>query len=359
MLHPDSPWRRFDWPFFLPIVGLTVVSLVVLYSAGEEDPSLVLAQAIRFGIGLAAFFVAAAFSPRLLALLAPYAYAATVVMLVLVLVVGSEGMGAQRWLVIGPLSIQPSELMKLVLPLTLAAFLSHQDYPPSAPVQITALSLIAMPAALVVNQPDLGTAVLIAVSGLIVLFLAGAPMRLFGILGGLAAASLPTLWYMLHDYQRRRLVGFFNPSADPQGAGYHIIQSKIAIGSGGFTGKGWLEGTQSQLEFLPERHTDFIFAVLSEEFGLLGALVLLALYLFLVFRGLTIAFRSREMYARLVAGGISAVFFFYVVINIGMTTGLLPVVGVPLPLVSFGGSSIVALLTGLGFVMGIGMRRGR
>jgi rod shape determining protein RodA len=359
MLHPDSPWRRFDWSFFLPILGLAIFSLVVMYSAGDEDPSLVIGQAARFGVALAVFFVVAAIPPRAVALLAPYAYAATLIMLILVPLVGAEGMGAQRWLAVGPLTIQPSELMKLALPLTLAAFLSHQDYPPSFGVLVTALVLIGLPAGLVVIQPDLGTSVLIAASGLVILFLAGAPMRLFAGLGALTVASLPALWYMLHDYQRRRLLGFLNPSADPYGAGYHITQSKIAIGSGGFTGKGWLEGTQAQLDFLPERHTDFVFAVLSEEFGMLGALVLLALYLALTFRGLTIAFRSREMYSRLVAAGISTVFFFYVVINMGMTTGLLPVVGVPLPLVSFGGSSLVALLAGLGLVMGISMRRGR
>jgi rod shape determining protein RodA len=359
MLHPDSPWRRFDWPFFLPILGLATLSFIVLYSAGDEDPGLVLGQAARFGVALAVFFVAAAIPPRVLALLAPYAYAATLAMLVLVPLVGAEGMGAQRWLAVGPLTIQPSELMKLVLPLTLAAFLSHQDYPPRPAVLFTSLVLIGLPAGLVADQPDLGTAVLITASGLVILFLAGASLRLFVALGALVLASLPAIWYMLHDYQRQRLVGFLNPSADPYGAGYHITQSKIAIGSGGFTGKGWLEGTQAQLDFLPERHTDFIFAVLSEEFGMLGALVLLALYLLLTLRGLTIAFRSREMYSRLVAAGLSTVFFFYVVINMGMTTGLLPVVGVPLPLVSFGGSSLVALLAGLGLVMGISMRRGR
>jgi len=358
MIHPDSPWRRFDWAFFLPILGLAVISFIVLYSAGDEDPGLVAGQAARFGVALGVFFVAAAIPPRLLALLAPYAYAVTLLLLVLVPVVGAEGMGAQRWLELGPLTIQPSELMKLVLPLSLAAFLSHQDYPPSAGVIVTTLVLIGVPAGLVVIQPDLGTAVLIAASGLVILFLAGAPMRLFVGLGVLAVASLPALWYMLHDYQRQRLVGFLNPSADPYGAGYHITQSKIAIGSGGFTGKGWLEGTQAQLDFLPERHTDFIFAVMSEEFGMLGALVLLGLYLALTFRGLNIAFQSRDMYSRMVAAGLSTVFFFYVVINIGMTTGLLPVVGVPLPLVSFGGSSLVALLAGLGLVMGISMRRG-
>lgn len=359
MLHPDSPWRRFDWSFFLPILGLGVFSLILLYSAGDEDPTLVLGQLARFGVALAVFFVVAAIPPRVLALLAPYAYGLTLLMLALVPLVGAEGMGAQRWLAIGPLTIQPSELMKLALPLTLASFLSHQDYPPNSLVLLTCLALIAIPAGLVVIQPDLGTAVLIGVSGLVILFLAGTPMRLFVGLGTLALVSLPILWNKLEEYQQRRLVGFFDPSSDPQGAGYQITQSKIAIGSGGFTGKGWLEGTQSRLEFLPERHTDFIFAVLSEELGMLGGLVLLALYLFLTFRGLTIAFRSREIYSRLVAAGISTMFFLYVVINIGMTTALLPVVGVPLPLVSFGGSSLVALLAGLGIVMGISMRRGR
>ncbi|HKL78362.1 MAG TPA: rod shape-determining protein RodA [Gammaproteobacteria bacterium] len=359
LLHPDSPWRRFDWPYFLPILGLAVVSLVVLYSAGDQDTGLVVGQAARFGIALAAFFVAAAIPPRFLALAAPYLYLATLTMLILVPLVGQEGMGAQRWLVVGPLTIQPSELMKLVLPLTMAAFLSHQDYPPRPGVLLTSLAIIGIPTGLVLIQPDLGTSVLIAVAGLVVLFLAGAPWRLFMALGGLLLASLPAAWYMLHDYQRRRLMGFLNPEADPYGAGYHITQSKIAIGSGGLTGKGWLNGTQAQLDFLPERHTDFIFAVMSEEFGLLGGAVLLGLYLALTYRGLVIAFRSREMYNRLVAAGLSTVFFFYVVINIGMTTGLLPVVGVPLPLVSYGGSSLVALLTGLGLVMGISMRRGR
>jgi len=359
LLPIDSPWRRFDWSYFLPILGLAVVSLTVLYSAGDQDIDLVVGQAIRFGIALAAFFVAAAIPPRFLALTSPYLYLAVLAMLILVPLVGESGMGAQRWLAVGPLTVQPSELMKLVLPLTMAAFLSHQDYPPSPGVLVTSLVLIGIPTALVLIQPDLGTSVLIAASGLVILFLAGAPWRLFLGLGGLLLASLPVAWSQLHDYQRRRVLGFLNPEADPYGAGYHITQSKIAIGSGGLTGKGWLNGTQAQLDFLPERHTDFIFPVLSEEFGLLGGALLLGLYLALTYRGLVIAFRSREMYNRLVAAGLSTVFFLYVVINIGMTSGLLPVVGVPLPLVSYGGSSLVALLTGLGLVMGISMRRGR
>jgi len=358
-LSPDNPWRRFDWPLFLPVLGLLVISLLVLYSAAEGEPGLVLGQLIRFAVAFTAFFVAAALPPRLLARLAPYAYAATIALLVLVLFYGVRGMGAQRWIELGPLTLQPSELMKLALPLTLAAFLSHRDFPLGIGVQLFSLFLIALPSVLVLLEPDLGTSLLIAASGMVVLFLAGAPMKLFFGLGTGLLASLPVIWYQLQDYQQRRLIGFLNPQADPQGAGYHITQSKIAIGSGGLTGKGWLEGTQAQLDFLPERHTDFAFAVLSEEFGLLGALVLLGLYLVISYRGLFIAFRSREMYSRLVAGGLSVMFFAYVVINIGMTTGLLPVVGVPLPLVSYGGSSLVALLSGLGLVMGIAMRRGR
>ncbi|MFA9462116.1 rod shape-determining protein RodA [Thiohalorhabdus methylotrophus] len=358
-LSPDSIWRRFDWPYFLPILGLATVSLIVLYSAGEQDPGLVIGQALRFGVAFLVFFLVAAIPPRLLSLLAPYFYVGVLLLLVLVPFVGTTGMGAQRWIVVGPLTLQPSELAKLVLPMTLAAFLSHQDYPPSPGVLISSLVLIALPTGLIMIQPDLGTSVLIAASGLVILFLAGTPWWFFASLGTLALAAMVPAWHMLHDYQRQRLLGFLNPEADPYGAGYHITQSKIAIGSGGLTGKGWLNGTQAQLDFLPERHTDFIFAVLSEEFGLIGGLVLLTLYLVLTLRGLVIAFRSREMYNRLVAAGISTMFFFYVVINIGMTSGLLPVVGVPLPLVSYGGSSLVALLAGLGLVMGISMRRGR
>ncbi len=359
LLPPSRVWRQFDWSFFLPILGLTLISLTVLYSAGDQDLALVLGQAARFGIALGVFFLAAAISPRLLANLAPFLYAATLLLLLLVPMIGAEGMGAQRWLALGPLTLQPSELMKLVLPLTLAAFLSHQEYPPNAVVLITSLALIGIPATLVALQPDLGTAVLIGASGIVILFLAGAPLRLFVAMVLISLAALPAGWSSLLDYQRQRLLGFLNPEADPYGAGYHITQSKIAIGSGGLTGKGWLNGTQAQLDFLPERHTDFIFAVLSEEFGLIGGLVLLALYLILTYRGLVIAFRSQEMYNRLVAGGLSTVFFLYVVINMGMTTGLLPVVGVPLPLVSYGGSSLVSLMAGLGLVMGISMRRGR
>lgn len=358
-LPPDSIWRRFDWAFFLPILGLALLSFTVLYSAGDQDPGLVLGQAFRFGVALAVFFTMAILPPRFFALTAPYLYLVTLGMLVLVLVVGESGMGARRWLEVGPLTVQPSEIMKLVLPLTLAAFFSHQDYPPDRWVLTVALILIGLPAGLVAIEPDLGTAILIAASGFVVLFLAGAPLRLFTALGIAGLASLPAGWYFLQDYQRQRVVGFLYPGSDPLGAGYHITQSKIAIGSGGLTGKGWLNGTQSQLDFLPERHTDFIFAVLSEEFGMAGAAVLLTLYLLIVGRGLVVAFRSREMYNRLVASGLVTTFFLYVVINIGMTTGLLPVVGVPLPLISFGGSSLVALLASLGLVMGVSMRRGR
>ena len=358
-LGSDSIWRRFDWPYFLPVLGLAVVSLVVLYSASDQNLRMVLGQTARFGIALGVFFLVAAIPPRLLSLLAPYLYGGALLLLALVPLIGSTGMGAQRWIQLGPLTLQPSELMKLVLPMTLAAFLSHQDYPPSPGVLVACLLLIGLPAGLVLIQPDLGTSGLIVASGVVILFLAGTPWWFFMGLGGLAMAAMPAAWYMLHDYQRQRLLGFLNPEADPYGSGYHIMQSKIAIGSGGLTGKGWLNGTQAQLDFLPERHTDFIFSVLSEEFGLIGGLALLTLYLILTMRGLVISFRSREMYNRLVAGGISTMFFFYVVINIGMTSGLLPVVGVPLPLVSYGGSSLVALLASLGLVMGVSMRRGR
>jgi rod shape determining protein RodA len=352
-------WRRFDWTLFLPIAGLVIISLVGLYSAGDQSPDLVIGQLWRFGVALAVFFFLAALPPNLLALATPVLYIGGVATLGLVLVVGEAHGGAQRWLPLGPVALQPSEPMKLILPLTLAAFFSRQEFPYRWVTVIFALLLIAVPAGLVAVEPDLGTAVLITLAGGVVLFLAGVAWRLFFTLAGLALAALPVLWSNLHDYQKRRLWGFLNPQSDPYGAGYHVTQSKIAIGSGGLTGKGWLNGTQAQLDFLPERHTDFIFAVLAEEFGLLGSLVLLALFLTVTVRGLLLAHRCRDAYMRLVAGSLTTMFFLYAVINIGMTTGLLPVVGVPLPLVSFGGSSLVSIMASLGLIMAVSMRQGR
>ncbi len=274
-------------------------------------------------------------------------------MLIAVLLFGSTGKGAQRWLDFGILRFQPAEILKLAVPMAAAWLLSSRALPPRPLWLLLAVMLTLVPVLLIAKQPDLGTALLVASAGAMVLFIAG--LSWWMILGMviLIAAVTPLVWLLMHDYQRARVLTFLNPESDPLGTGYHIIQSQIAIGSGGISGKGWLNGTQSHLEFLPERHTDFIFAVIGEEFGFAGILALLALYLFIILRGLLITARARDNYGRLLAGGLTLVFFIYVFVNTGMVTGLLPVVGVPLPLISYGGTSMVTLLIGFGMIMGI------
>ncbi len=284
-------------------------------------------------------------------------YGAGLMLLVAVLVFGHEGKGAQRWLDLGFFRFQPSELMKLAVPLLVATYLAERPLPPSFGRLLVGLVMIVVPSLLIAKQPDLGTSILIASSGLIVVFLSGISWRLIIGFITLCASALPVLWYVMHDYQRQRVLTLLNPESDPLGAGYHIIQSKIAIGSGGIFGRGWLEGTQSQLAFLPERSTDFIFAVIAEEFGLIGVGVLLVMYLLVAGRGLYIASQAQSSFARLLAGSISITFLVYVFVNVGMVTGLLPVVGVPLPLVSYGGTSMVTLLAGFGILMSIHTHR--
>ena len=301
--------------------------------------------------------VLAQVTPRQYLLWSPWLYIGTVGLLVAVLLFGLEGKGAQRWLSIAGVRFQPSEIAKITVPMMVAYYLSDQPLPPPLKRIGVSLALILVPVALIVRQPDLGTSLLIAASGLFVLFVSGVKWRL--IIGGavLAAASAPVGWVFMHDYQRQRVLTFLNPEQDPLGAGYHIIQSKIAIGSGGVYGKGWLNGTQSQLDFLPERSTDFIFAVFSEEFGLLGVLGLLALYLFVMGRGMYLAWSSQETFGRLLATSIVMTFFVYVIVNVGMVSGLLPVVGIPLPLISYGGTSLVTLLAGFGILMSMHSHR--
>ena len=277
-------------------------------------------------------------------------------LLVLVLATGDIGKGAQRWLDIG-IRFQPSEIMKLGVPMTLCWLLQERPLPPSFGVLLAMVVVIFLPAGMIGIQPDLGTAILIVLSGGVVIFLAGLGWGYIASIAALGAAALPALWLVMHEYQRKRILTLLNPESDPLGAGYHIIQSKIAIGSGGIFGKGWLNGTQGQLEFLPERHTDFIFAVIGEEFGLLGALALLSLYLFIVGRGLFIAAGAPDTFTRLLAGSLSITFFFYVFVNTAMVMGMIPVVGVPLPLVSAGGTSMVTLLAGFGILMSIQTHR--
>jgi rod shape determining protein RodA len=346
-----------DLPLLLGLMLLCSVGLVVLYSAGGESHALLQRQAVRMLIAFGVMFILAQIAPSHLLYWTPWLYGIGLALLVCVLLFGEVAQGAQRWLQVGPIKFQPSELAKISVPMMVAYFVADRALPPRIGRVLGGLFLIAIPTVLIARQPDLGTSLLIASSGVFVLFLAGVGWRLIAFSGVLAAACLPALWYTMHDYQRRRVLTFFDPEQDPLGAGYHIIQSKIAIGSGGVYGKGWLNGTQSQLEFLPERSTDFVFAVFSEEFGLLGVATLLILYLFIVLRGLYIAMGAQDAYGRLVAGSLIQTFFVYVFVNIGMVSGLLPVVGVPLPLVSYGGTSIVTLMAGFGLVMSIHTHR--
>lgn len=343
-----------DGPLLLGLLSLAIISLFVVYSAGGEDRDLVIRQAIRVGAAFVGMFVLAQLPPRFYERFSTPLYLIGLLLLVAVLLVGEVGKGAQRWLDLGPVTVQPSELMKLAVPMMLAWFINRRAIPPRLGRLVLALLLVLVPTLLIARQPDLGTSLLVACAGIFVIFLAGLSWRLITLALALVAAFTPVLWlYLMHDYQRQRVLTFLNPERDPLGAGYHIIQSKIAIGSGGIDGKGWLQGTQSQLQFLPERHTDFIFSVFSEEFGLTGVLVLLALYGFVILRGLVIALRAQDVFSKLLAGALTLTFFVYVFVNIGMVSGLLPVVGVPLPLISYGGTSMVTILAGFGILMSI------
>jgi len=345
-----------DGPLFAAIVLIAAFGLVVLYSAVGENMRLWTNQLIRLFVAFVAMLVTAQFHPDFLRRWTPWGYLAGIVLLVLVLVMGEIGQGARRWLDIG-IRFQPSEVMKLAVPMMAAWYLHDRHIPPSFRDLAVLGTVIIVPTVLIARQPDLGTSLLIAASGVIVVVLAGLPIRL---MLGLAIAAVPgafVLWHFMQDYQKQRVLTLLNPDSDPLGAGYNIIQSKIAIGSGGLFGKGWTNGSQAQLEFLPERDTDFIFAVVAEELGLFGALALLALYMFVVGRGLYIAATAQDTYSRLLAGSISLTFFVYVFVNTAMVSGLVPVVGVPLPLVSFGGTSMVTLLAGFGILMAIHSHR--
>jgi rod shape determining protein RodA len=348
---------RIDGPL---VVGLSLIAaygLVVLYSASGQSMPTVLRTLARLLLGAIAMLLLARINPNFLRRSTPWVYAAGCLLLVVVAAIGHVGMGAQRWLNLGLFRFQPSELMKLAVPMMCAWYLHERALPPSVTSLAAMGTLILVPVALVAMQPDLGTAALIAIGGALVIVLAGLRVRVMAGLLALAAAAAWFGWSFMHDYQRKRVLTFLNPQTDPLGAGYHIIQSQIAIGSGGVFGKGWMNGSQAQLEFLPERSTDFIFAVIGEEFGLLGLLLLLLLYAFVVGRAIYLATQTQDTFARLLAGSLALTFFVYVFINAGMVTGLLPVVGVPLPLVSYGGSSVVTLLAGFGILMALYSRR--
>ncbi len=361
----DSPQKRSIWMrmhidplFMLIILALLTFSAIVIWSASGQDPGMMERKLGQIAMGLIIMLVLAQVPPRVYEGWAPYLYIVSVILLVAVDAFGQISKGAQRWLDLGFIRFQPSEIAKIAVPLMVARFINRDVCPPTLKNTAIALVLIFLPTLLVAAQPDLGTSILVAASGLFVLFLSGMSWKLIGIAVLLVAAFIPILWFFLmHDYQRDRVMMLLDPESDPLGAGYHIIQSKIAIGSGGLRGKGWLHGTQSQLEFLPERHTDFIFAVLAEELGLVGVLLLLVLYLLLIMRGLIMAARAQTTFGRVMAGGLMLILFVYVFVNIGMVSGILPVVGVPLPLVSYGGSALIVLMAGFGIVMSIHTHR--
>lgn len=343
-----------DFVMLFLLLGISSFGMVVLYSASGSSIVAMQKQGSFFLIAYCAMFAIAQVPVDFMRRMAPWLYALGVVLLVLVLVIGIGAKGAQRWLGVGGIRFQPSEVMKLAMPLTIAAFLSRQYLPPRLLHIIITLLLIAIPTALIIKQPDLGTAILVLVSGMVVLFYAG--LRWWYIAAALIGfgASLWPIWhYMMHDYQQKRVLMLLDPSSDPLGAGWNIIQSKTAIGSGGLHGKGWLEGTQSRLDFLPEGHTDFIIAVMSEEFGLLGVGLLITAYILVIARGMHIAINAQDSFGRLLAASISTTFFVYVFVNMGMVAGMLPVVGVPLPFISQGGTAIVALMSGFGILMAI------
>lgn len=341
----------------LGISLLLMVGLGVLYSAGDQSLELIHRQLTRIALALVVLLVVAQIPPSTLRFWSPWIYVIGVLLLLLVIFMGDIGKGAQRWLDFGFIRFQPSEMMKLVTPMMMAWYFAEKPLPPSWRTLGVAAVLILTPTLMIAMQPDLGTALLIFAAGFFVVFLGGLSWRLMMGLAVLAAALLPLIWHFMHDYQRGRVLTLLDPQRDPLGAGYHIIQSKIAIGSGGVYGRGWLNGSQSHLNFLPEQSTDFIFAVYAEEFGLIGGVLLLALYGFIIIRGMFIAVGGQDTYSRLLGGSLSLTFFVYLFVNVGMVSGILPVVGVPLPLISYGGTSMVTLMAGFGMLMSINSHR--
>ncbi|CAH0525081.1 rod shape-determining protein RodA [Vibrio hippocampi] len=347
-----------DLPLLLGILTLMGFALIVMYSASGQNMAMMDRQAMRMMLSLAVMVTLAQISPRTYESLAPLMFFAGVGLLLAVLLFGEASKGAQRWLNLGFIRFQPSELLKLAVPLMVARYIGKRALPISFQTLVISLVMVAVPTILIAKQPDLGTSILIAASGIFVIFLAGISWKIIFAAVAALGAFAPILWFFLmREYQKVRVRTLFDPERDPLGAGYHIIQSKIAIGSGGISGKGWLQGTQSQLEFLPERHTDFIFAVIAEEWGMIGILLLLTLYLFIIGRGLYLAGSAQTAFGRMMAGSIVLSFFVYVFVNIGMVSGILPVVGVPLPLVSYGGTSMVSLMAGFGILMSIHTHR--
>lgn len=346
-----------DMPLLIGLLLLASFGLVVLYAASGHDLVMVGQQAIKMVVALLLLLVLAQIPPSRYQTWAPWFYSICFILLIMVLLLGVMSKGGQRWLSLGLFRFQPSELMKLAMPLMLAWFFSGKDLPPSIQCLAIAAVLILIPVLLVAKQPDLGTALMIAFAGISVILLAGIPFWL--IMSGIVvtAVSSPLLWHILHDYQKQRILTLLNPERDPLGKGYHIIQSKIAMGSGGFFGAGWSESLSSQLSFLPEHTTDFIFAVAGQQLGFIGIIILLILFAFILWRGLHITLLAQDTFARLTAGGITLLFFISALVNMSMVCGLLPVVGVPLPLVSYGGTAMVTFLASFGIVMSMHANR--
>ena len=353
-----KPLFHVDLILLLLVCLACSIGLVVVYSASGGNTDIVFKHGVRISAGLIAMLLVAQVPPVVLKRHTPKLYLFAFFLLVAVLIIGVVGKGAQRWLDLGFMRIQPSEFMKLAMPLMVAWWINKYPLPVKFKQLVVSLLLVVVPTVLIMLQPDLGTALLIASSGIVVIFLAGISWVYIGVAAGSVIVSAPIMYYfVLHDYQRQRILTLFNPWQDSSDTGYHIIQSMIAIGSGGLTGKGWISGTQAQLDFLPERHTDFIFSVFAEEFGFIGFLLLMVMYLVIVFRGIYISLNTRSVFARLLSGSITLTFFFYVFVNIGMVAGVLPVVGVPLPLVSYGGTSMVTLMIGFGMLMSVKSHR--
>jgi rod shape determining protein RodA len=361
----SGPGRRFwsvlhiDPILLFLLLVLVAGGLVVLYSGADQNMAVVKAQGIRMGVALIVMLVFAQLDPAVFRRWAPWLYAAGVLALAAVLLFGAGAKGAQRWLALPGLPrFQPSELMKLVVPMMAAWYLSRRFLPPRLRYVAVSLLIVLLPMAMIILQPDLGTSLLVGASGIFVIFFAGMSWKLISAFFGLVSVSAPLMWFfVMRDYQKQRVLTLLDPQSDPLGAGWNIIQSKTAIGSGGMDGKGWLQGTQSHLEFLPESHTDFIVAVLAEEFGFLGMLCLLGLYLLIIFRCLYIAAMAQDSFSRVLAGALTMTFFIYIFVNVGMVSGLLPIVGVPLPLVSYGGTSSVTLMAAFGVLMSIHTHR--
>lgn len=357
----EAALHRFTYKLDGVLLGITtmfmILGLFVLYSASETTMTRPITQLINYAVAFTCLWCVTYLPPNLLKRMAIPLYITGVMLLLAVCFFGDVSKGARRWLHVGVTRIQPSEIMKIALPLALSWLFDHQQNEINPKTFFLAVIMMLIPGVLILKQPDLGTAILVLSAGFYVLFFAGLPWKAIGAVLGVLAATTPFLWRALHDYQKDRILVLIDPSSDPLGAGYHIIQASIALGSGGIFGKGWLKGSQTHLDFLPEKHTDFIFAVFGEEFGLIGAIILVLLYFALISRGLFIARYASTLFERLLASSITLSFFTYAMVNIGMVSGLLPVVGVPLPFISYGGTALVTLFLGLGILMSIHANR--